>query len=131
MSAENRDVVMGFIEAMGRCDADAAGSFLGPDATCALMRSPYDHVDDRDALLRTIAATPKMVPGGITPTVTNLIIDGDRIAAECQGHGVTADGKRYDNRYCWVFTLHDGKIAAINQYLCTELAAKTFPRPPA
>ena len=41
---------------------------------------------------------------------------------EFEGDAVLANGERYCNQYCMVFTLEDGLIKTVNEYYCTILA---------
>lgn len=38
------------------------------------------------------------------------------IVATCQSEGVRGDGQRYENRYCWLFTMRDGHISGWVEY---------------
>jgi ketosteroid isomerase-like protein len=59
-----------------------------------------------------------------------FIADGDHVVVEARGDNVTKAGVRYDNDYCLVFRLEDGKIKEIREYcdsLLTEKALGRFP----
>jgi len=59
-----------------------------------------------------------------------FIADGDCVAVEARGDNVTKTGLRYDNDYCLVFRLEDGKIKEIREYcdsVLTEKALGKFP----
>ncbi|MFH0300986.1 nuclear transport factor 2 family protein [Bradyrhizobium sp. 31Argb] len=61
-----------------------------------------------------------------------FIADGDHVVVEAKGDNVTRDGVRYDNDYCLVFRLEDGKIREIREYcdsVLTEKALGLFPAP--
>ena len=61
-----------------------------------------------------------------------FIADGDHVVIEAKGDNVTKDGVRYDNDYCLVFRLEDGKIKEIREYcdsVLTEKALGQFPAP--
>ena len=63
-----------------------------------------------------------------------FIADGDIVAVEAKGDNVTPEGVRYDNDYCLVFRLEDGKIKEIREYcdsILTEKALGPFPPVPA
>jgi uncharacterized protein len=68
-----------------------------------------------------------------TRTVAHrFIADGDIVAVEAKGDNVTPEGVRYDNDYCLVFRLEDGKIKEIREYcdsVLTEKALGLFPEP--
>lgn len=59
-----------------------------------------------------------------------FIADGDYVVVEAKGDNVTREGVRYDNDYCLVFRLEDGKIREIREYcdsVLTERALGRFP----
>ena len=59
-----------------------------------------------------------------------FIADGDHVVVEAKGNNLTKTGVRYDNDYCLVFRLADGKIREIREYcdsVLTEKALGEFP----
>lgn len=68
-----------------------------------------------------------------TRTVPHRFIAGDDVVVvEARGDNVTTEGLRYDNEYCLVFQLEDGKIKEIREYcdsILTEKALGPFPGP--
>jgi ketosteroid isomerase-like protein len=59
-----------------------------------------------------------------------FIADGDCVVVEARGDNLTKTGVRYDNDYCLVFRLEDGKIKEIREYcdsVLTERALGRFP----
>ena len=46
----------------------------------------------------------------------NFIADGDFVVVEARGDNVTRDGLRYDNQYCMVLRIENGKIKQIKEY---------------
>jgi ketosteroid isomerase-like protein len=60
-----------------------------------------------------------------------FIADGDLVVVEARGNNLTKTGVRYDNEYCLVFRLADGKIKEIREYcdsVLTEKALGRFPQ---
>jgi len=47
--------------------------------------------------------------------------DGDHVFVEARGDNVTRDGKPYNNEYCFVFCLSEGKIKEVKEYSDTAL----------
>ena len=47
---------------------------------------------------------------------------------EARGEALAKSGQRYDNHYCIVVSVRDGKIAAIREYLDSELVTAVFGR---
>jgi ketosteroid isomerase-like protein len=60
----------------------------------------------------------------------NFIADGDYVAVEARGKNTTKDGLAYNNVYCCVFRLGNGKLLAMTEYLDTELVSKALGSPP-
>ena len=59
----------------------------------------------------------------------NIIIEGDRAVIECRGSVTTKKGEPYNNSYCWVCRLRDGKLVEIVEYMDTALAEAVLERP--
>lgn len=50
-----------------------------------------------------------------------FIADGDYVVVEARGDNVTRAGERYENEYCFVFRIRDGKLQQLTEYADTEL----------
>jgi uncharacterized protein len=125
MSEQNKQVVLTFIDAMGKSDADTAATCLAPDAfTLAKGFGKFAGIRRFDTIVATIAAFKKLVPTGLSPTIHTVTAADDRVVVEFEGNATLANGESYNNQYCMVFTLRDGKIKQVNEYFCTLLADK-------
>jgi ketosteroid isomerase-like protein len=66
-----------------------------------------------------------------TRTIAHCFIaDGDHVVVEAKGNNFTRTGTRYDNDYCLVFRLENGKIKEVREYcdsVLTEKALGPFP----
>ncbi len=85
----------------------------------SLLRDLYGH-------LSTILA-----PGRRT-LPQRFIAEGDIVVVEARGDMVTQAGVRYDNEYCLIFRLRDGKIVEMTEYcdsVLTEAVLGKFPEP--
>jgi ketosteroid isomerase-like protein len=51
---------------------------------------------------------------------------GAWVCVESNSTGKTMDGKVYDNDYCWVFEISNGKIDAMREYMDSHYTAKLF-----
>ena len=60
----------------------------------------------------------------ITPD--NLIADGEFVAMQSRGKSTAKNGKSYNNTYCHVFRINNGKIRELTEYLDTELVTSVF-----
>lgn len=123
MSEQNKQVVLDFIEAFSRGDADAAEACLAPDAVTIAkgfgkLSGPRSH----ELIVATTRAFRDLIPAGLRPTFHSVIAEGDQVAVEFEGDATLANGQRYCNQYCMVFTLCAAKIRQVNEYYCTLLA---------
>ena len=53
--------------------------------------------------------------------VTNFIVSGEWVVSEATGHGVTKKGEDYNNCYCHIWRVQDGKITRFVEYNDTDL----------
>ena len=61
----------------------------------------------------------------------NFIAEGDYVVVEARGDNVTKAGLRYDNQYCMVFRIENGKIKEIKEYCDSTLVERVLgPFPP-
>lgn len=78
-----------------------------------------------EKLLGPLAA---QLDGGLAVTPQHLVAEGDTVVMQAQGSSKTKTGKRYDNTYCIVFRIANGKVVKITEYLDTELVTEAFGR---
>lgn len=56
----------------------------------------------------------------------HFIAEGDYVVVEAKGDNVTRTGHRYDNDYCMVFRLENGKVKEIREYCDSALVEKAL-----
>lgn len=56
----------------------------------------------------------------------NFIAEGDTVVVETRGDNVTKDGLRYDNEYCMVWRIEDGRIKLIKEYCDSALVERVL-----
>jgi len=61
--------------------------------------------------------------------LTRIIAEDDYVVVECRGSVTTKEGKPYNNSYCWVCRVADGKIKELTEYSDTDLI-RTALQPP-
>jgi ketosteroid isomerase-like protein len=55
-----------------------------------------------------------------------FIADGEYVAVECRGEATTKSGLPYNNKYCFIFRIENGKIKEVTEYMDTHLVVTTF-----
>jgi ketosteroid isomerase-like protein len=56
-----------------------------------------------------------------TNTAHRFIAEDDYVVVECRGRVTTREGMPYNNTYCFVCRIADGKLRELTEYLDTEL----------
>lgn len=64
--------------------------------------------------------------GPIRTIPDRIIAEGDYVVVEAHGDNTTKSGKPYNNRYCFVFRVGDGKLKEVTEYMDTELVTATL-----
>ena len=72
----------------------------------------------------------KSVKTGIAPPfrvrATLVLSEGEYVVVEGVGNNKTPGGKEYNNRYCWVMKIIEGKIVELKEYMDTDLVRRIF-----
>lgn len=63
---------------------------------------------------------------GIRSEIEGLTAEGDIVVAQTSGVAETLDGTPYNNTYCQVIRIADGKIAEVKEYFDTALVNSVF-----
>jgi len=127
--AENKTIVRSFYEAGNRGDFDACFELLSDDISWTNVGSTKLSGTFRgkpklmDKLLGTLFGELK---AGISSSVERLIAEGDYVVALTSGTAETKDGRAYNNRYCQVIKLLDGRFVEVAEYCDTVLTASIF-----
>jgi ketosteroid isomerase-like protein len=56
-----------------------------------------------------------------TNTAERILADGDHVVIQCRGRVTTVRGLPYNNTYCWVIRMADGKMRDMTEYCDTAL----------
>ena len=128
-AAENKEVVRKMREAKG-IDAilatmtdDVCWTLIGTTKFSGTMNGKQEIVEK---LFKPIFAQLE-TPG--SNVIDNIIAEGDYVVVQQRGTGRrTKSGKDYNNTYCIVYKVADGKIKEITEYCDTELVTSAFGR---
>jgi ketosteroid isomerase-like protein len=128
-AVENKEVVRKMREAKG-IDAilatmsdDVRWTLIGTTKFSGTMNGKQEIVEK---LFKPIFAQLE-TPG--SNVIDNIIAEGDYVVVQQRGTGRrTKSGKDYNNTYCIVYKVADGKIKEITEYCDTELVTSAFGR---
>ena len=128
-TAENKQIVVDFYAAGARGDLDTCMSLLADEVSWTNIGSTRFSGTFRgkqvlaDELLGPLFGQLK---AGISAKVERLTAEGDIVVAQTSGTAETKDGVAYNNTYCQVIRIADGKFAEVTEYMDTALIDDVF-----
>ncbi len=126
----DKELVAAFIEAMRISDVAKLSGMITDDFSWWIAGKPEylqtagEH--DKDFFIGFFGGGADLFPNGTEFTVTGMIAEGDKVAAEANMKATTAMGTQYDNSYHFLFTIQGGKIVRMKEYMDTHHAKTTF-----
>lgn len=73
-------------------------------------------------ILAFLRVAAKVFPPGMRTEIRKVYVDGDAVIVEMVNRSRTANDRPYENEYCFVFEIADGKIHEIREYVDTQRA---------
>ena len=129
-NAENKKVVLGFVEALSSGNIEAAKAAFTDDATWWIPGSlPVSGTHrGKKAIFEDFLGQAQTLfqPNSVSIQVRNAIAEGDCVAVEWVARGKSTKGKSYENYYHLMFEVKNGKIQAIREYVDTLYAKEVL-----
>jgi hypothetical protein len=125
---ENRALITRWYEALAAGDFEAIFEMHHDDVVYNMVgNTPVSgRIHGKEACCNGMIAEKlleKLVPGEFrfSKTWTIVAAEGDRVVGLMQGGGPTLNGGNYDQTYCEIFTIRDGKIIEMRNFFDTVL----------
>jgi uncharacterized protein len=131
-AADNKRLVQRIFDELGKGNSrpfvdSMADDFSWTIAGASKWSRKYE---GKQAVIRDLFG---VLRAALTPPIVTIgrrfIADGDYVAVEAQGRNTTKDGIPYNNTYCFVFRLAEGKLREVTEYMDTELVGAVLPDP--
>src|SRR3981189_39491 len=120
MSAvENKELMQNLFARIAAGDRAAFVDCLADDVTMRVtgQYSWSRTFKGKAALLRELYGyLSTLLAGGRGPIPLRFFADQDHVVVEARGEMKTKSGVRYENEYCLIYRLKDGKIVEIREY---------------
>lgn len=118
-------VLSDYLDALSSGDLERVEAFFAPEVTWTIhgtlpLAGKYE---GRAAVVKFLATAMGRLfaPGTQKFTFGQVLADGDTAILEWNVTGVgAATGLTYDNSYCGLFEIHDGRIHAVREYFDTD-----------
>src|SRR5271169_5845675 len=125
MSAdENKELVRNMFAELAKGNAQAFLGNLADNVRFTIIgttRYSGTFVGKQEFIDKVLAPLSSQLEGGITLTPETFIAEGEYVAMQARGKAQTKSGKSYNNTYCQVFRISNGKVQEVTEYLDTEL----------
>ena len=128
-AAENKEVIRNMFTELSKGNADAFLGGLADNIRFTIIGTTKfsgTFNGKQEFINKVLAPLGAQLEGGLTMTIDNLIAEGDYVAIQARGKSNTKSGGTYNNTYCQVFRLANGKVQEATEYLDTEVVTKSF-----
>jgi uncharacterized protein len=125
--AQSKAVVERYVAAAAAGDAQTARELFAPAATWTLAAGDLPIAgtwEGRDAIIDDFLGTAQSyyAPGSITIEITGMVAEADQVVVQWTSRARTRGGEPYENGCIGVFTICDGQIQRVREYMDTLYA---------
>ena len=128
-AAENKQLIQNMFAELSKGNAEAFLGNLADDVRFTIVgTTKYSGTCNgkQELISKVLGPLSSQLEGGLTITPENFIAEGDFVAMQARGKSATKTGKSYNNTYCQVFRIANGKVQEVTEYLDTELVTSAF-----
>ena len=130
MSIElNKQLVSAFLHYANKGDMESSLALLSKDLVWTdVGTSPFAGTyRGKDTVLSELVGPLfSRLKAGIFTTIEAMIAEGEHVVVQSSGKAETLEGVPYNNSYCHIFRIIDGKILEVVEYCDTALTGKVF-----
>src|SRR6266849_11157775 len=113
---QNADMVTKAWTALVRGDADAALANMSDEISWVIpghLAGVSGLKRGKDEVRKFISGIGQAFPGGLKSEIRKVHAVGDTVIVELTNRGTPHNGKPYENEYCFVYEIENGKIRRI------------------
>jgi uncharacterized protein len=128
-AAENKQLIQNMFAELGKGNPDGFLGAMADDVRFTIIgTTKYSATcnNKQELVNKVLMPLTAQLEGGITLTPHNFIAEGDFVVMQSQGKATTKNDKPYNNTYCHVFRVANGKVQEVTEYLDTELITNAF-----
>lgn len=128
-AAENKKLIQDMFAELSKGNAQAFMNNMADDVQFTIVgTTKYSGTCNgkQELVNKVLGPLSAQLEGGLTITPDNFIAEGDFVAMQARGKSNTKAGGTYNNTYCQVFRIVNGKVQQVTEYLDTELVTKAF-----
>jgi uncharacterized protein len=128
-TAENKELIRQMFAEISKGNAEVYLNAVADDVQYTIIGTgKYSSLYNgkQDVIARLLGPLGAQIEGNLEITPFNFIAEGEYVAMQANGKSMSKNGVAYNNTYCHVFRIVNGKIKEITEYLDTELVTRAF-----
>jgi ketosteroid isomerase-like protein len=128
-AAENKTLIRNMFAELSKGNSQAFMDAMADNVRftiCGTTKYSGTFNGKQEFISKVLAPLSAQLEGGLTITPDNFIAEGDFVAMQARGKSNTKSGGTYNNNYCQIFKIANGKVQEVTEYLDTELVTKAF-----
>ena len=128
-ATENKKLIQDMFAELSKGNAQAFMNNMADDVEFTIVgTTKYSGTckGKQELVSKVLQPLSAQLEGGLTITPENFIAEGDFVAMQARGKSNTKTGGTYNNTYCQVFRIVNGKVQQVTEYLDTELVTAAF-----
>ena len=128
-STENKKIIETAFRAWSQGDGMAVFNLTADDVRWTITgSSPISgtYTTKHDFIEKALKPQREHLTGPPTAHVHKIIAEDDWVVVEWEGRATTKTGMPYNNQYCYVLKVNDGKIIGGTTYWDTELVNRAW-----
>ena len=133
-AAENKQLMQDIFNELAKGNGRTFIESLADDFRWTMMgTTPWSRIYEGKATVRTELLAPLFAQFAdqYTNVAHRFIAEGDLVVVECRGKVTTRAGVPYNNTYCWICRIAEGKLKELTEYMDTQLVVTALEAPPA
>ncbi len=122
--SDNKRTVQAALAALEQGDSQPYLDMLSEDISWTVIGTTKwsgTYRGKEDVLSRLLMPVAKLLTPRYKLQIQSMVAEGDRLVIELRGENTTKTGKPYNNTYCWVCRMSEGKLKELTEYADTEL----------
>jgi ketosteroid isomerase-like protein len=128
-AAENKQLIRDMFAELAKGNGEAFLDRMADDVRFTIIgntKFSSTFNGKQDVVNRLLEPLGAQLEGGIAITPDNFIAEGEYVAMQSHGKARAKNGRDYNNTYCQVFRIVNGRVKEITEYLDTELVTSVF-----
>jgi uncharacterized protein len=126
---DSKSVLRRYVAAVQAGDMEGVRELFAEDATWTLRAGALPTSGTwtgRDTIIEGFlaAAMSHYAPGSVSLEITGMVAERDRVVLQWTSRARTREGRPYENGCIGVFTIRDGRIQDVREYMDTLYASE-------